>query len=156
MAGLFFGIFSVSEFAMSLSRRRFLEGFAALSGVILVGCQASAPPAEPTALANGDGSFALDLETQPAPGTAIAFLFPDQKPGLLIQSSDGKLSALSAVCTHSGCTVEWKGEAKSPIHCPCHDSIFSATGAPQSGPAKKPLARYNVQFSGGKASIRPA
>ena len=141
---------------MSLSRRRFLEGLAALSGVVLVGCQSSAPPAEPTASANGDGSFSLDLEEPPAPGTAIAFVFPEQKPGLLFQTADGKLAALSAICTHSGCTVEGKGEAGKEIHCPCHDSVFSASGLPQSGPAKKPLTRYNVAFADGKATIKPA
>lgn len=52
------------------------------------------------------------------------------------------LIAYSAVCTHTGCTVEgWDGERKALI-CPCHGSEYLAARAAsvQLGPAPKPLA----------------
>ena len=44
--------------------------------------------------------------------------------------------ALSAVCTHLGCTV---GRSDDGYHCPCHGSAFSDDGTNLSGPAPRPL-----------------
>ena len=66
-----------------------------------------------------------------------------------------QLSALSAKCTHAGCTVEWKGKKGQELHCPCHDSVFNGQGMPQSGPAQQPLARFVVQKQGTAFLIKP-
>ena len=44
--------------------------------------------------------------------------------------------AMSAICTHLGCTVGRRDEG---FHCPCHGSAFSKDGANLSGPAPRPL-----------------
>ncbi len=44
--------------------------------------------------------------------------------------------ALSAVCTHLGCTVQHAGEG---FRCPCHGSSFAADGSNTGGPAPRPL-----------------
>ena len=44
--------------------------------------------------------------------------------------------ALSAICTHLGCTVGTKDDG---YHCPCHGSAFTADGTNASGPAPAPL-----------------
>lgn len=52
------------------------------------------------------------------------------------------LVAYSAVCTHTGCTVEgWNASTRRMI-CPCHGSEYDATDAARVviGPAPKPLA----------------
>ncbi len=40
---------------------------------------------------------------------------------------DGKIYALSAVCTHMGCLLEWEQE-EGEFYCPCHGAIFRANG----------------------------
>jgi glycine/D-amino acid oxidase-like deaminating enzyme/nitrite reductase/ring-hydroxylating ferredoxin subunit len=50
----------------------------------------------------------------------------------------GKVTMVSAVCTHMGCLVEWNGAEKT-WDCPCHGSRFLPDGKVLSGPAETPL-----------------
>lgn len=54
--------------------------------------------------------------------------------------------AVSAVCTHLGCTVGREGEG---YHCPCHGSTFSADGTNTGGPAPRPLPWHPLTLAGG-------
>ena len=54
------------------------------------------------------------------------------------KAANGSLHALSASCTHMGCTVTWNN-ADQTWDCPCHGSIFSADGKVIHGPAVVPL-----------------
>jgi cytochrome b6-f complex iron-sulfur subunit len=139
----------------NLTRRRFLEGSAALLGVSLIGC-GSKEPGAPQSISGADGSITLTGLGEVAPGSAQAFNFPNGEPGLLYVTKSGENGAVSAKCTHLGCTVEWNGEAdeKTPLRCPCHESFFSLDGTAISGPAKAPLTRYAVTRSGSEAKLR--
>jgi len=50
----------------------------------------------------------------------------------------GEVHAVSAVCTHLGCLVEWNG-AEETWDCPCHGSRFDHAGTVIQGPATKDL-----------------
>ncbi|MER9074059.1 FAD-dependent oxidoreductase [Mesorhizobium sp. M0904] len=59
------------------------------------------------------------------------------------RDTEGALQAVSATCTHKGCTVTWN-TADHTWDCPCHGSIFAADGSVIHGPARKPLAQITL------------
>ncbi|WP_236655588.1 ubiquinol-cytochrome c reductase iron-sulfur subunit [Streptacidiphilus carbonis] len=68
-------------------------------------------------------------------------------PVYLQQPKAGQYTALSGVCTHSGCTVNPPKDGR--FVCPCHNSCFDAgTGAVLQGPATEALARFGITRSG--------
>ena len=77
-----------------------------------------------------------------APG-AGAIIDRNGTPMAVHRDAQGVLHTLSAVCTHLGCTVGWN-PADQTWTCPCHGSIFSATGTVLYGPAAKPLERVDI------------
>jgi Rieske Fe-S protein len=54
------------------------------------------------------------------------------------RAKDGRLSCVSATCTHLGCHVQWN-DAESSWDCPCHGSRFDTAGHVLNGPAVKEL-----------------
>ncbi|MFC1884886.1 ubiquinol-cytochrome c reductase iron-sulfur subunit [Thermodesulfobacteriota bacterium] len=66
------------------------------------------------------------------------------KDGVYLINSGSEIFALSARCTHLGCTLNYDLISKN-FKCPCHGSIFDDSGKYLSGPAKKDLTR--VPFS---------
>ena len=69
----------------------------------------------------------------------------NKKPVILIQNEKGQIKALSTVCTHLGCIVEYQPEQKN-FHCNCHGSVFDSDGKNISGPASRPLEPYRVEI----------
>jgi cytochrome b6-f complex iron-sulfur subunit len=68
---------------------------------------------------------------------------------IVFRDKQGYFYALSAVCTHLGCIVEWKengipGHPDGVIACPCHGSVFSKTGDVVRGPAPRSLDRFKM------------
>ena len=59
------------------------------------------------------------------------------------RNDDGELVAMSAKCTHMGCTVGWNSGEKT-WDCPCHGSRYHPTGEVLNGPAAKALARTTL------------
>ncbi|CAN5838969.1 FAD-dependent oxidoreductase [soil metagenome] len=80
-----------------------------------------APPAD--TLTPGQGGL-VDLEGD----EVAAFRHPD-----------GTLQAVSAICTHLGCVVQWN-PAETTWDCPCHGSRFACDGQVLYGPATADLA----------------
>jgi cytochrome b6-f complex iron-sulfur subunit len=56
--------------------------------------------------------------------------------------------ALSAVCTHLGCLVQFERE-QDRILCPCHGSRFARDGRVTQGPAPRPLPRLQLSIERG-------
>ena len=56
------------------------------------------------------------------------------------RDEDGALHAVSTLCTHLGCQLNWNSGDRS-WDCPCHGSRFSPDGDVLHGPAVRPLAR---------------
>ncbi len=78
---------------------------------------------------------------------------PDQYPQGYTFDSDHRLfvirnqdqfHVISAICTHLGCTVQWR---ETEFACPCHGSHFAPDGTVEYGPAPLPLAWFEVSLS---------
>ena len=55
-------------------------------------------------------------------------------------------------CTHLGCPLSWSNGAAAFV-CPCHGGMFGSTGAVLSGPAPRPMIRYETRIEGGEVFI---
>lgn len=89
-----------------------------------------------------------------APGAFKTFPFGSQ-PAILVRSDDGQYRALSAVCTHLGCTVQYKNAERS-IWCACHNGRYDLDGRNVSGPPPLPLERYVVHVEGDEVIVEKA
>ena len=86
-----------------------------------------------------------DAEKMPA-GSVLMFKF-GPAPAMLIHHADNTWVALTAVCTHLGCTVQYEPQLNR-IHCACHGGVYDPrTGANVSGPPPKPLKQFKVAVS---------
>jgi cytochrome b6-f complex iron-sulfur subunit len=102
-----------------------------------------ASPAEMAASTSAITEVSLkDAQKLPA-GSVLMFKF-GSSPAMLIHHQDGSWVALTAVCTHLGCTVQFEPQANR-IHCACHGGVYDPhTGGNVSGPPPKPLKLFKV------------
>jgi len=68
------------------------------------------------------------------------------EPRLFLIRKGNSFRAVSAICTHLGCTVLRNGGGDG-FHCPCHGSQFNESAVVTSGPAPKPLPWFLVELS---------
>jgi len=62
---------------------------------------------------------------------------------LVLRDHQGRLRAVSAKCTHEGCTLQYKAD-ESLIWCACHNGRFDLDGRVLSGPPPRALAAYKA------------
>jgi cytochrome b6-f complex iron-sulfur subunit len=74
---------------------------------------------------------------------------------LFVVRSEAGFFAMSSVCTHLGCMVQYVREKKGDeaFFCPCHGSRFDQEGNVIGGPAPRPLDRVQIEIDGGKLVV---
>jgi Rieske Fe-S protein len=84
------------------------------------------------------------------PGKSKTVLFGNTRV-LIAREAAGKLHAVSAICTHMGCSIRFNADRlEGHLACNCHDSGFSLRGENLNGPATRPLAEYHIQNVAGR------
>ena len=69
------------------------------------------------------------------------------RPALLLLTAEGEYRALSAVCTHLSCTVQYRNDLHQ-IWCACHNGLYDLNGRNISGPPPRPLEVFQVHVRG--------
>ncbi len=134
-------------------RREFLKKLGIGAGLVALGGQAAASLRSLVPNVSYDAPTTVKLGPPAEFPDGMKFL-PEQR--LFVFREGNTFHAISAVCTHLGCTV--RAEALSQVQvrkvggadlklthrflCPCHGSRYEGDGQNVAGPAPKPLAWY--------------
>ena len=68
-----------------------------------------------------------------------------QQYRIWVTRTSDRLFVIYAVCTHLGCTPDWKA-SENKFKCPCHGSGYDSEGINFEGPAPRPMDRAQVQL----------
>ena len=124
---------------LDCDRRAFLKRSGAALGLMALAGVPSALAEDPTWMAVGAASDFPE-------GVPI---FLKAQKAFVVKTPEG-VRALSARCTHRGCTVEASGPE---FVCPCHRARFAADGAVVNGPARDPLPALPAKIADGQVWI---
>ena len=135
-----------SSESMPVERRRLLTRLIGASAVIVAGITLAPGIGLLLApiLSAGSRSRRKLVFANPADAGSTTFVTaryedePETDPAIYFRLADGKPVALSARCTHAGCTVLWRAEQDAFV-CPCHGGRFDSSGKNVSGPPPRPL-----------------
>ncbi len=147
-----------SDEKRSTTRRSFLAwlGLGATVAAIAAQGYAFLRSLLPNVLYEPTARFKIGTPDQFAEG---AKFFEDRK--LFVFRERNTFYAISAVCTHLGCTVRMERlnqpkrikvgsrefEEQAEFHCPCHGSRYYGDGTNYAGPAPLPLSYFKLEVS---------
>lgn len=139
-------------------RRQFLIKLGIGAGGVAIGAQSVASLRSLVPNVSYDAPTTVKLGSPTDFPDGLKFL-PDER--LFVFRTGKTFHAISAVCTHLGCTV--RAEALSQVqetqvggqplrlthrfNCPCHGSRYTGDGTAVSGPAPKALAWFHLSVS---------
>ena len=136
-----------------MERRRFARIAAAASGgVALLGSgwlvvRAWLPWITP----RPDGSWSIGTPDRFPAGTATLLR---RAKSVIVNDGTG-LHALSAICTHEGCTLH-DLPARKELTCPCHGAAFDYEGRVKRGPTNRNLDWLSLRREGDELVLDPS
>jgi menaquinol-cytochrome c reductase iron-sulfur subunit len=148
----------MSEPVVQNNRRDFLIKLGAGAGVCALGVQALASVRSLVPNVSYDAPTTVKLGPPAEFPDGLKFLADER---LFIFRDGNTFHAVSAVCTHLGCTVRAEALPRpetttvggAPLKlthkfsCPCHGSHYTGDGTNISGPAPKPLSWYRLSVA---------
>ncbi|HZR23373.1 MAG TPA: Rieske (2Fe-2S) protein [Vicinamibacterales bacterium] len=143
------------------NRREFCQGLILISIATAIeacgGGSSTAPSSLPSiATINGSASgnqiqLTVDGSSSLAAVGSAARVQTSAGSVLVARTAQSTFSALTAICTHEGCTVdEFQGGT---YECSCHGSQFSTSGAVVRGPAGSPLRSFATSYAAPNLTI---
>ena len=136
-----------NELPVLMGRRTFLDyciggGIAAWAALTAYTALAFLWPTKSSIGQEGSEGITIALSEVPI-GDAKKISYQG-KPAIIIHTQEG-VFALSAICTHLGCLVNWH-PGENQIECPCHAARFDLRGNVLGGPAPGPLESYKAEI----------
>jgi menaquinol-cytochrome c reductase iron-sulfur subunit len=152
-----------------VDRRRFLSratialtgAMAALVGVPIVGFLIA-----PLFAREQEAYVAVGDVTRFLAGTTTLVQFEDPSPlpwagqtaktALWVRrmsAADAIFQVFNVNCTHLGCPVDWRNEAKLFL-CPCHGGVYYEDGTVAGGPPPRPLFQRDWRVENGKLMVK--
>jgi len=131
-----------------MERRDFLNDIgqatvAICAGSLLAACSKSDNPAPGGGGGGGNALITANL------GSELGAIGSSKTTGSVIVirtaagNAAGSFVALSLICTHEQCTVNYDASANG-FKCPCHGSEYNISGGVTQGPAPSSLRKYTV------------
>jgi menaquinol-cytochrome c reductase iron-sulfur subunit len=151
-------VMSVRKIPIPATRREFLMTLGAGGGAAAIGAQCAASLRALVPNVSYDAPTTVKLGGPDEFPDGLTFL-PDQR--LFVFREGTTFHAISATCTHLGCTVRAEvlanptttdvgGSPMTLTHrflCPCHGSQYTGDGVNVAGPAPRPLAWFRLSLS---------
>jgi len=125
---------------LSTTRRKFLEflGKGSVFAAFLAQIAAAGRALLPNVLYEPSKQFKIKRPDEYAQGVTFV---ADHR--LFVIRQENTFHVISAICTHLGCTVQWRDQAHE-FACPCHGSLYNAQGKVIGGPAPRSLPWFDV------------
>ncbi len=82
----------------------------------------------------------------------VSEVIPFRKERTFILRTEGGFLAISSICTHLHCVVNWN-EMLKKFECPCHGAKFNQNGEVLEGPPPRPLDLYKLQIVAGNVVV---
>ena len=146
------------HFCAQTCRAATVAAFAGGLGVLLEGCGSPTSPSNVPALptinatqSNGVISLTVDASSALATLGSAALVQSTLGSFLVARTGQSSFTALTAICTHQGCTIT--GYENQTYVCPCHGSQYDTSGRVLQGPAPSALRQYSNQFNNNELAI---
>jgi Rieske Fe-S protein len=151
-----------------IGRRRFLAGIiGVVAGVVatIVGLPAIGYVVSPGVKRSSEDEWiTLGPISSLTLGVPTGFPYSRTIPDGWVQSAqtgtayalteDGQtVTVFSDICPHLSCRVTFSSETLTFV-CPCHDAVFSASGAVVAGPPPRPLDQFASRVEAGQIQIQ--
>lgn len=134
-----------------MERRDFLKSACTVCGIVLAPGILNSCSKPNTAAPAANFTLDLTASVNAALNTVGGSVYSN---GVIVfRQNVATYTALSATCTHQGCTVSYYPSTNDLI-CPCHGGTFDANGNVLSGPPPSPLYKYTVTKSGNILTIK--
>ena len=105
-------------------------------------------PSTPEQTPSQGGEVVIAQVSALVAGEGFNFTANDGTDAILFKTKDEKVYALSRICSHERCSVEFD-LAQNILICLCHGATFEATdGNVISGPTQRGLKKINVKIDG--------
>jgi len=122
---------------------------------------------DPVLQSKGEGTYVKVVEVDKVTEEPASYTFNvhqvdgwyESDPQLvawIAKDPEGKVYALSPVCKHLGCAVNWNTNPEFPneFFCPCHGAHYTATGE-NLAVAPAPLDEFDVRIENGFVYLGP-